>query len=65
MLSVGRSFFGNEQDAEDVAQDGMLAMLKYLERMDAGKNHTLLLSLSMPYILRQAQMSVLRHTKNW
>jgi RNA polymerase sigma factor (sigma-70 family) len=39
MLSVGRSFFGNEQDAEDVAQDGMLAMLKYLERMDAGKNH--------------------------
>lgn len=39
MLSVGRSFFGNEQDAEDVAQDGMLVMLKYLERMDAGKNH--------------------------
>ena len=37
MLSVGRSFFGNEQDAEDVAQDGMLAMLKYLERMDAGE----------------------------
>lgn len=39
MLSVGRNFFGNDADAEDIAQDGMLAMLKYLEYMDKDKNH--------------------------
>ena len=39
MLSVARSFFGNEQDAEDVAQEGMLAMFKYHERMDVASSH--------------------------
>lgn len=39
MLSVGRNFFGNDADAEDVAQEGMLSMLKYLECMDANKEH--------------------------
>ena len=28
MLSVGRSFFGNDDDAEDVAQEGLVALLK-------------------------------------
>ena len=37
MLSVGRNFFGNDADAEDVAQEGMLSMLRYLECMDADK----------------------------
>ena len=39
MLSVGRNFFGNNDDAEDVAQDGMLSMLKYLEHLDKDKEH--------------------------
>ena len=39
MLSVGRQFFGNEPDAEDVAQEGMLTMFKYLERMDVAREH--------------------------
>ena len=39
MLSVGRNFFGNDADAEDVAQEGMLSLLRYVECMDAGKKH--------------------------
>ena len=35
MLSVGRSFFDNESDADDVAQEGLLALWKYSSRMDA------------------------------
>lgn len=36
MLAIGRDFFGNEMDAEDVAQDGLLTLWRYCERMDAG-----------------------------
>ena len=39
MLSIGRNFFGNDADAEDVAQEGMLSLLRYVECMDAGKKH--------------------------
>lgn len=39
MLSVGRSFFGNDADAEDVAQEGMLSMLKYQEHLDKENVH--------------------------
>lgn len=39
MLSVGRNFFGNDADAEDIAQEGMVSMLRYLECMDADKKH--------------------------
>ncbi len=39
MLSIGRNFFGNDADAEDVAQEGMLSLLRYVESMDAGKKH--------------------------
>lgn len=39
MLSIGRNFFGNDADAEDVAQEGMLSLFKYLEYMDAAKEH--------------------------
>lgn len=39
MLSIGRNFFGNDVDAEDIAQEGMLSMLKYLKYMDADKEH--------------------------
>ncbi len=42
MLSVGRNFFGNDADAEDVAQEGMLSMLKYLGCMDVRKKHNAL-----------------------
>lgn len=38
MLGVGRDFFGNEMDAEDVAQDGLLQLWRYCERMDKGHN---------------------------
>lgn len=42
MLSVGRSFFGNEADADDVAQEGLVALWKYSDRMAAGSDHTCL-----------------------
>lgn len=42
MLSVGRSFFDNESDADDVAQEGLLALWKYSSRMDADAVHTAL-----------------------
>lgn len=38
MLGVGRDFFGNEMDAEDVAQDGLLQLWQYCERLDEGHN---------------------------
>ena len=39
MLSVGRSFFGNDDDAEDVAQEGLVALLKFIDRMESGVRH--------------------------
>ena len=42
MQSVGRSFFGNEADADDVAQEGLVALWKYSDRMAAGSDHTCL-----------------------
>ena len=39
MLSVGRSFFGNDDDAEDVAQEGLVALLKFMDRMESGVQH--------------------------
>ena len=38
MLGVGRDFFGNEMDAEDVAQDGLLQLWRYCEQLDAEHN---------------------------
>ncbi|MBQ8592735.1 MAG: serine/threonine protein kinase, partial [Bacteroidaceae bacterium] len=29
MMSVGRNFFGNESDADDVAQEGLVALWRY------------------------------------
>jgi RNA polymerase sigma factor (sigma-70 family) len=39
MLSVGRSFFGNDDDAEDVAQEGLVALLRFIDRMESGIRH--------------------------
>ena len=39
MLSVGHSFFGNDDDAEDVAQEGLVALLKFVNRMESGARH--------------------------
>lgn len=39
MLSVGRSFFGNDDDAEDVAQEGLVALLRFIGRMESGVRH--------------------------
>ena len=39
MLSVGRSFFGNDDDAEDVAQEGLVALLRYIDKMESGVLH--------------------------
>ena len=39
MLSVGRSFFGNDDDAEDVAQEGLIALLLFIDRMDSTSKH--------------------------
>ena len=39
MLSVGRRFFDNDDDAEDVAQEGLVALLRYINRMEFGTRH--------------------------
>lgn len=39
MLSVGHSFFGNDDDAEDVAQEGLVALLRFIDRMEPGIQH--------------------------
>ncbi|MBP3788383.1 MAG: RNA polymerase sigma factor [Prevotella sp.] len=39
MLSVGRSFFGNDNDAEDVAQEGLVALLRYIDWMEPDARH--------------------------
>ncbi len=38
MLKVGRDFFGNQMDAEDVAQEGLLRLWNYCERLNADRN---------------------------
>lgn len=38
MLQVGRDFFGNKDDAEDVAQDSLERLWNYCERLDANRN---------------------------
>lgn len=42
MLSVGRSFFGNDDDAEDVAQEGLVALLRYIDCMKSDAQHNAL-----------------------
>lgn len=39
MCSVGRGFFGNDDDAEDVAQEGLVALLRFIDRMEPGIRH--------------------------
>ena len=39
MLLVGRSFFGNDDDAEDVAQEGLVALLRFVDKMESGARH--------------------------
>lgn len=38
MVKVGRDFFGNQMDAEDVAQEGLLRLWNYCERLNADRN---------------------------
>ena len=38
MVKVGRDFFGNPTDAEDVAQEGLIRLWKYCERLSAERN---------------------------
>lgn len=38
MVKVGRDFFGNKYDAEDVAQDALVRLWTYCERLDANRN---------------------------
>ena len=38
MMQVGRNFFGNKDDAEDVAQDSLERLWNYCERLDAQRN---------------------------
>ena len=38
MVRVGRDFFGNRDDAEDVAQDSLERLWNYCERLDAQRN---------------------------
>ena len=38
MVKVGRDFFSNESDADDVAQEGLIRLWNYCERLDARRN---------------------------
>ena len=38
MVKVGRDFFGNQMDAEDVAQEGLLRLWNYCERLNADRS---------------------------
>ena len=38
MVKVGRDFFGNSADADDVAQEGLLRLWKYCERLNEERN---------------------------
>ena len=38
MVKVGRDFFGNRTDADDVAQEGLIRLWKYCERLSADRN---------------------------
>ena len=38
MVKVGRDFFGNKMDADDVAQEGLLRLWRYCERLSAEQN---------------------------
>jgi RNA polymerase sigma factor (sigma-70 family) len=38
MMKVGRDFFGNESDADDVAQEGLIRLWNFCERLDARRN---------------------------
>ena len=38
MLRVGRDFFGNTMDAEDVAQEALIRLWKYCERLEPDMN---------------------------
>ena len=38
MVRVGRDFFGNRDDAEDVAQESLACLWTYCSRLDAGRN---------------------------
>lgn len=38
MVRTGREFFGNDDDAEDVAQDGLMRLWTYCEKLDKDRN---------------------------
>ncbi|MDE5570869.1 MAG: sigma-70 family RNA polymerase sigma factor [Prevotella sp.] len=38
ILRIGREFFGSADDAEDVAQDALVQLWRYCERLDEGRN---------------------------
>lgn len=38
MVKVGRNFFGNQTDADDVAQEGLVRLWNYCERLDPKRN---------------------------
>ena len=38
MVKVGRDFFGNRTDADDVAQEGLIRLWRYCERLNAERN---------------------------
>ncbi|HRN16733.1 MAG TPA: sigma-70 family RNA polymerase sigma factor [Xylanibacter oryzae] len=38
MVQIGRYFFGNQDDAEDVAQESLLRLWNYCARLDAHRN---------------------------
>lgn len=39
MFEIGHCFFRNEEDADDVAQEGLVTLWKYCQQMDASCNH--------------------------
>lgn len=60
MFSIGRDFFGNTDDAEDVAQEGLVALWKYCKMMDASSRHEAL----AVRVAKHCCMDMMRKRKN-
>lgn len=70
MTRVGRDFFGNKDDAEDVAQDTLERLWNYCEQLDAQRNLEALAVMVAKnicvekYKRRQSTTTILRQTQD-
>lgn len=68
IVKVGLDFFGNIDDAEDVAQDTLVRLWRYCEQLDADRNMTALATMVAKNICiehyRRRQMTIAEPTED-